>query len=431
MDVLIVGAGPVGLFLANDCARRGLSYRIIEARPSQSTHSKALAIFPRTLEVFDMAGLAAPFMDAANRVTSLSVVAHQRLLTQLRFEPEGTPYPFIAMVPQNVTETLLVKHLESRGGAVEYDTKFLSADALADRALAHVDRGGRTSDIEASFVVGCDGAHSTVRRLMGSPFEGGEYEASFMLADVETNEELPADQMQICPHPSGPLAIFPMNTSRRRIVATVDEQDGEAPSLELVRSLLAERGPAGSEALALHWSSYFRIHHRQVSSLRAGRFFIAGDAAHIHSPFGGQGMNTGLQDAWNLVWKLDLAARGGAREALLDSYTAERRPVIKQVMEGTDLLTKAMATPNKLAQTLHDVLIPAASHLAPFTHALVNRLSGLAIAYHGSPIIEGDGKRCFDDTLRGGRGSREISCCYATRAMKRRCTTSCIGCRSA
>jgi 2-polyprenyl-6-methoxyphenol hydroxylase-like FAD-dependent oxidoreductase len=110
-----------------------LSYRIIEARPSQSTHSKALAIFPRTLEVFDMAGLAAPFMDAANRVTSLSVVAHQRLLTQLRFEPGGTPYPFIAMVPQNVTETLLVKHLESRGGAVEYDTKFLSADVLADR----------------------------------------------------------------------------------------------------------------------------------------------------------------------------------------------------------------------------------------------------------------------------------------------------------
>ena len=404
VDVLIVGAGPVGLFLANDCARRGLSYRIVEAKSSQSAHSKALAIFPRTLEVFDMAGLVGPFMETANRVTSLSLVAHQRPLTQLRFEPEGTPYPFIAMVPQNVTETLLAKHLESRGGVVEYDTKFVSADALADRALAHVDRHGQTSDIEASFVVGCDGAHSPVRHLMGSAFEGGEYEASFMLADVETSQELPADQMQICPHESGPLAIFPMSSSRRRIVATVDEQDGEAPSLELVRRLLAERGPAGIEALALHWSSYFRIHHRQVASLRAGRFFIAGDAAHIHSPFGGQGMNTGLQDAWNLVWKLDLAVRGGAREALLDSYTAERRPVIKQVMEGTDLLTKAMATPNKLAQTLRDVLIPAASHLPPFMHAFVNRLSGLAIAYHGSPIVEGEGQRCFDGTLRGGNG---------------------------
>ena len=270
VDVLIVGAGPVGLFLANDCARRGLSYRIVEAKSSQSAHSKALAIFPRTLEVFDMAGLVGPFMETANRVTSLSLVAHQRPLTQLRFEPEGTPYPFIAMVPQNVTETLLAKHLESRGGVVEYDTKFVSADALADRALAHVDRHGQTSDIEASFVVGCDGAHSPVRHLMGSAFEGGEYEASFMLADVETSQELPADQMQICPHESGPLAIFPMSSSRRRIVATVDEQDGEAPSLELVRRLLAERGPAGIEALALHWSSYFRIHHRQVASLVPG-----------------------------------------------------------------------------------------------------------------------------------------------------------------
>jgi 2-polyprenyl-6-methoxyphenol hydroxylase-like FAD-dependent oxidoreductase len=405
VEVLIVGAGPVGLFLANECARRGLSYRIIEAQASQSTHSKALAIFPRTLEVFDMAGLVTPFMDAANRVTSISVVAHQHPLAQLRFEPEGTPYPFIAMVPQNVTEALLVQHLESTGGAVEYGTKLLSADALGDGALAHVDLDGKTLDIEASFVVGCDGAHSAVRRLMGSPFEGGEYQASFMLADVETNDDLPADQMQICPHESGPLAIFPMSASRRRIVATVDEQEGEAPSLELVRRLLAGRGPAGIEALGLHWSSYFRIHHRQVASLRAGRFFIAGDAAHIHSPFGGQGMNTGLQDVWNLVWKLDLAARGRAREALLDSYTAERLPVIKQVMEGTDLLTKAMGTPNKLAQTLRDLLIPAASHLPPFTHAFVSRLSGLGIAYQGSAIVDGAGKRCFDGTLRGGKGN--------------------------
>jgi 2-polyprenyl-6-methoxyphenol hydroxylase-like FAD-dependent oxidoreductase len=404
IDVLIVGAGPVGLFLANECARRKLSHRLIEARSAQSTHSKALAIFPRTLETFDMAGLAGPFVDAANRVTSISVVAHQRPLAELRFEPEQTPYSFIAMVPQDVTESLLLKHLESAGGAVEYDTKFLSADALDDRAVAHVDQSGKSIDIEASFVVGCDGSHSAVRRLIGSPFEGGEYEASFMLADVDTNEELPADQMQVCPNESGPLAIFPMSASRRRIVATVEEQEGEAPSLELARKLLANRGPVGMQARALRWSSYFRIHHRQVATLRSGRFFIAGDAAHIHSPFGGQGMNTGLQDAWNLVWKLDLATRGRAGEVLLDSYSAERRPVIKQVMEGTDLLTKGMATPNKLAQTLRDVLIPAASHLPPFVHAFVNRLSGLGIAYSGSPIVDGKGQRCFDDSMRGGDG---------------------------
>jgi 2-polyprenyl-6-methoxyphenol hydroxylase-like FAD-dependent oxidoreductase len=404
IDVLIVGAGPVGLFLANECIRRGLSHRIVETRSSQSTHSKALAIFPRTLEAFDMAGVSGPFVEAANRVTSISVIAHQRPLAEMDFRPQDTPYPFIAMVPQDVTESLLLKHLESTGGAVEYETTFLSADALEDRAVAHVDQLGKAIDIEASFVVGCDGSHSAVRGLLGSPFEGGEYAASFMLADVDTNDALPADQMQVCPHESGPLAIFPMSTSRRRIVATVEDQEGDAPSLELTRRLLVSRGPVGMEARALRWSSYFRIHHRQVATLRAGRFFIAGDAAHIHSPFGGQGMNTGLQDAWNLAWKLDLASRGRASDLLLDSYTAERRPVIKQVMEGTDLLTKGMATPNKLAQALRDVLIPAASHLPPFAHAFVNRLSGLGISYPGSPVIDGPGERCFEESMRGGQG---------------------------
>jgi 2-polyprenyl-6-methoxyphenol hydroxylase-like FAD-dependent oxidoreductase len=287
---------------------------------------------------------------------------------------------------------------------VEYDTKFLTAEQSGDGVIAHAERRGEALELRASFVVGCDGAHSAVRALMGVPFEGGEYHAAFMLADIDTNETLPADQMQICPHASGPLAIFPMSATRRRVVAATEEEQGDAPSLELVRRLLADRGPPGIEARALRWSSYFHIHHRQVATLRAGRIFIAGDAAHIHSPFGGQGMNTGLQDAWNLVWKLDLAVRGHAADTLLDSYTAERRPVIKEVIETTDLLTRGMATPSKLAQTLRNALIPAMSHLPPLQHAFVNRLSGLKIAYHGSPIVEGHGDRYFDETVRGGKG---------------------------
>ena len=403
-EVLIVGAGPVGLFLANECARRGLTYRIIEMHSSQSKHSKALAIFPRTLEIFDMAGLVQPFLAAANRVTSISVVAHRRRLAELNFVPEETPYPFIAMVPQNVTERLLAGQLTAIGGGVEYDTRFVSAELHADGATVQIDQHGKTIELDTSFVIGCDGAHSAVRRLIGAPFEGGEYDASFMLADIDTNETLPADQMQICPNESGPLAIFPMSLARRRIVATVDAAEGDAPSLELVQRLLAERGPDGIEAHALRWSSYFRIHHRQVAKLRSGRLFIAGDAAHVHSPFGGQGMNTGLQDAWNLSWKLDLVSRGHGGEVLLDSFTAERRPVIQQVMEGTDLLTKAMATPSRVAQTLRDALIPTLSHVAPLQHAFVNRLSGLGVAYRGSPIVEGAGKRFFDDMVRGGEG---------------------------
>jgi hypothetical protein len=168
--------------------------------------------------------------------------------------------------------------------------------------------------------------------------------------------------------------------------------------------MLERRAPKGFEARALLWSSYFRIHHRQAAQLRVGRIFIAGDAAHVHSPFGGQGMNTGLQDAWNLAWKLDFAVRGSAREELLDSYAAERRPVIKQVIELTDFITKAMGTPSKVAQAIRNIAIPVVSRFAPFQRGFVQTLSELGVAYSESPIIEGPGARYFDESLRGGHG---------------------------
>jgi len=406
VDILIVGAGPVGLFLANECARRGLNWRLVEQRSSQSEHSKALAIFPRTLEIFDMAGVVDPFLKMANRVTSVAVIEGRRRLAHMRFEPEHTPYPFVAMVPQDVTERLLVQQLLARDGQVEYDTSFISAVEQADQVIATLDQNGQQSEVIAKYVVGCDGAHSAVRHLLNISFEGAEYNDSFILADVETNDALSEDELQLCPSEFGPVAIFPMSSNRRRVVATVDRVDGDAPSLDLVQEILRQRGPAGFEASALHWSSYFRIHHRQAGKMRVGCMFIAGDAAHIHSPFGGQGMNTGLHDVWNLVWKLDLAVRGRATENLLDSYTAERRPVIKQVIETTDYLTKVMGTPNKFAQALRNTVIPMVSRLAPFQHAFVNRLSELGIAYHGSAIVEGAGERFFDDSVRGGSGLR-------------------------
>ncbi|HEY6456625.1 MAG TPA: FAD-dependent monooxygenase [Steroidobacteraceae bacterium] len=403
-DVLIVGAGPVGLFLANECARRALRFRIIEARPAQSQHSKALAIFPRTLEILDMAGLAEPFLAQANHVTSVAVVVHEHRLAHLRFAPEQTPYPFVAMVPQDVTEALLAGQLRHGGGSVEYETTFVSALEENEAVTVNAVQKGISKRFRTSFLVGCDGAHSAVRHLLDLPFAGGDYSASFMLADVETNEALPADEMQLCPHESGPVAIFPMSATRRRIVASVEDAAGDAPSLDLVRRLLTERAPAGLEARSLRWSTYFRIHHRHTAQLRVGRIFIAGDAAHIHSPFGGQGMNTGLHDVWNLVWKLDLAVRGHANETLLDSYTTERLPIIQDVIDNTDFLTKALGTPSRLAQALRNTLIPALSRLPLFQHALVNRLSGLQIDYARSPIVAGGGQRFFADTVRGGKG---------------------------
>jgi hypothetical protein len=227
-----------------------------------------------------------------------------------------------------------------------------------------------------------------------------------MLADIDTNDALPADELQLCPSEFGPAAIFPMSASRRRVVATVDRANGETPTLEFVREILRQRAPAALEARALRWSSYFHIHHRQVADMRVGRIFIAGDAAHIHSPFGGQGMNTGLHDVWNLAWKLDLTLRGHGNDRLLQSYSAERRPVIAQVIRTTHLLTKAMGTPNRFAQALRDTVIPWVSRLALFQHAFVDRLSELGIAYRESPIVDGPATRYFDESLRGGNGIR-------------------------
>src|SRR5215475_13847639 len=365
VDVLVVGAGPVGLLLANECARRGLRWRLIEANATQSIHSKALAIFPRTLEVLDMAGLVGPFLEAANRVTSVSMMAHDDRLARMEFAPDESPYRFVAMVPQDVTEKLLVEQLHAKGGAVEYETSFVSAVQHDDRVSVTLDRKGQQTTLEAAFVVGCDGAHSTVRHLLDLPFEGAQYHDLFLLADVETNETLPASELQLCPSELGAFAIFPMSATRRLVIATIETAEGDAPSLDLVRKVVSQRGPKDVEIRALRWSSYFHIHHRQVARLRVGRMFIAGDAAHIHSPFGGQGMNTGMQDVWNLVWKLDLVLRGHGNEQLLESYTTERLPVIKQVIKTTDFLTKVMGTPNKFAQAMRDAVIPVVSRLVP------------------------------------------------------------------
>lgn len=407
VDVLVVGAGPVGLFLANECARRKLRFRIVESRAGQSDHSKALAIFPRTLEIFDMAGVAGPFLQAANRVTWVALRSPRRTLARLRFAPSRTPYPFVAMVAQDVTERLLVEELARRGGSVEYETAFVSAVQRPDHVEVWLDQRGERSVARAAFVVGCDGAHSEVRHALALGFEGAAYADSFMLADIMTNDVLPADEMQICPNADGPLAIFPMSATHRRVVAMFENAQGDAPSLELIRATLRQRAPVGLEAESLVWSSFFRIHHRRVTQMSVNRVFLAGDAAHIHSPFGGQGMNTGLQDVWNLAWKLDLALGGHATSELLASYTPERLPVVERVIEVTDLMTKVLGARSQGAQRARDAIIPAVSRLPPFQRAFVARLSGLDNSYRGSPIVDGAGRRYFDDRLRGGEGIKD------------------------
>ena len=407
-DVLIVGAGPVGLFLACELIQRGHSVRIVEQHAGQSEHSKALAVMPRTMEIFDLAGIAKPFEQAAHRVTAASVISHQRELGRIPFAPHESRFPFVAMIGQDVTERLLLEALITRGGKVEYATEFIAAEQRGDVVVATLRGPAGEETCTARYLVGCDGAHSTVRRLANLPFEGAEYADTFVLLDVDTNLAVPSDEMQLCPNEHGPIAVFPMSDRRRRLVAMIDATFSGEPDLALANDILAKRGPQGLRAESLHWASTFRIHRRQVPAMRSGLSFLAGDAAHIHSPFGGQGMNTGLQDAANLAWKLDFTLRGWGTDELLQSYSAERHRIAQQVIRTTDALTRGMGLANTPAQMLRDAAIPVLTRLEPFRAFFVSTLSELGANVAHSPIVEGAGRRAPDEAVDGPAGATRL-----------------------
>ena len=404
IDVALVGAGPVGLFLARELTRHGHRVRLFEQRAQQSEHSKALAIMPRTMEIFELAGTVAPFEVAANRVTAASIVSHQHELGTIPFAPQESHYRYVAMVPQDVTERILLDALLAAGGRVEYETTLVDLERREDGATLVLRGAAGEERCEARYVVGCDGAHSSVRHLLDFPFEGAEYQQTFVLIDAETTGDDRANVMQLCPHELGPIAVFPMSARRRRLVAAVAPDFKGEPTLELANALLAERGPKGLRAESLVWASTFRVQHRQTPSMRIGCVFLAGDASHIHSPFGAQGMNTGLQDAWNLSWKLDYVLKGWGTDTLLESYSLERHAIAKRVIAVTDALTRAMSTPSAIAQAARNVAIPLLTRFEPFRHLFVSNLSELGISLAGSPIVAGAGRRAPDDLVRTTAG---------------------------
>jgi 2-polyprenyl-6-methoxyphenol hydroxylase-like FAD-dependent oxidoreductase len=407
-DVLVVGAGPVGLFLAQQLVARGRSVRLVEARSKQSEHSKALAIMPRTMEAFQVAGFDAPFENAAYRVNAATILTHRQVLGRIPIEPSKTRFDYVAMVPQNVTEQILYDRLVAAGGAVEYGSEFVGLVEGPEGVTVRLRSAWGEERREARFVVGCDGAHSTVRHQIGFGFEGGEYEDTFVLFDVDTVGDAPTAEVLICPHEAGPLALFPITKKRQRLVAMVARDFAGEPTLDLANELIGQRGPWNLGASKLHWATTFRIHHRQAPGMHKGSVFLAGDAAHVHSPFGGQGMNTGLGDAFNLAWKLDYVLAGFGTPNLLPSYSFERHRVARDIIRATDLLTRAMGTANPLAQVLRNYFIPKLTENAALRKLFVTRFSGLGIRYRNSPIVDGAGVRAPDERLRAGDRERRL-----------------------
>jgi len=360
-DVLIVGAGPTGLTLACELLRRGVNCRIIDKAASPATTSRALGLQPRTLELFDTMGIIDRVLSAGGPVIDANLYAGNRLpltLSAAGLRNLDTPYPRLWITPQASVERPLIERLLELGGTVERSRELADFRQMDSRVIATVRHGDSdaTEEIHAGWLVGCDGARSRVRKTLGVSFEGGTYEEKFLLADVDLDWSRERDRTHTWFPPDGMFSVFPLpGTSQWRIFAVLEDEAVPPLSLELFQRLLGERtGDVETTLSNPTWMSNFTINRRMVDRYRVGRAFLAGDAAHVHSPFGAQGMNTGIQDAFNLAWKLALVVQGEASARLLDTYEEERLPVARRVLAQTDTNTRVLLSDNPIMRFLRE-----------------------------------------------------------------------------
>ncbi len=390
-QVLIVGAGPTGLTLACELLRRGVRARVIDKALEPATTSRALAIHSRTLEVLEGLGLAETLVARGNRLHDANAYAHGQRIVRVSFDELDSPFPFVLAISQAETEALLRRRLEDLGGKVERGLALTGLAQDPEGVTATLAReGGASEAARARWIVGCDGAHSAVRKALAVPFEGEALEERFALADVRVDWTLPDDELHVFFSEDGPLLVVPMQGGRKRVIALVGDDDGDdrhPPTLEDMQALVDARGPAGMKLSEPTWTSSFGIHERIVPTYRRGRVFLAGDAAHIHSPVGGQGMNTGIHDAVNLAWKLALVVQGRAKDGLLDSYHAERRAVAQGVVRATGMATQVATLRNPIARGLRDGLASVLGSLEVVQRRAARQASGVAVDYASSPIV--------------------------------------------
>jgi 2-polyprenyl-6-methoxyphenol hydroxylase-like FAD-dependent oxidoreductase len=379
VDVLVVGAGPTGLALAAQLAAFGGTVRVVDRRRVPGRASRALVVQPRTLEVLRPIAVTQALLDRGDQAARVQLHLGDREVTVplSGFDLDDTSYPFLLVLRQAEVEAALIAHLASQGLSVEWGTELLSyrhdeAGVLA--TLRH--HGGQPELVRARYLVGCDGANSTVRRHAGVVFKGGDYQRSVLLADLDVDANLPSGAAHVFVGPHGVLVLFAAGEHARwRLLAVQAHRPGgaaEPPTADVQAAVEVLTG-GRVQARNVAWTAQIVLQHRLAATFRSGRVFLAGDAAHTHSPAGAQGMNSGIQDASNLGWKLALASRGTASKALLDSYDAERRPVARAVLALTHVLFWMETADNPVVRRARAALAPLAVSLA-LRHAWLRAL---------------------------------------------------------
>jgi 2-polyprenyl-6-methoxyphenol hydroxylase-like FAD-dependent oxidoreductase len=394
--VLISGAGPVGLTLANELVRHGIPVRIVDKAAQRTDKSKALVLWSRTLELFDAAGYVQGFLSAGLQAHGAQISTGKQIVARISFDLIDSRFACALMIPQSETERILEERLAAAGVTVERTAGLSGFTDRGDSVEAVLTGArGESETLRADWLVGCDGAHSAVRHGLGFAFEGSTLQSHWALADGHITGLDPQDRLHIFWHRDGILAFFPIVGDRWRVIADLGPAaDGELhpdPTLEEINALMANRGSPGIAMTDPVWLAAFRINERKVKDYSRGRVFLAGDAAHIHSPAGGQGMNTGMQDAFNLAWKLALVIEGAAKPALLDSYSRERSAVGDLVLKNAGRLTELATLRNPLLQDIRNTVLRFAAGFPQIRHKVADQLGEMDIGYPDSPLTAASG----------------------------------------
>ncbi|WP_328484275.1 FAD-dependent monooxygenase [Streptomyces sp. NBC_00377] len=363
-EVAVVGAGPAGLALAVTLAAAGIDFVVLDKLAEGANTSRAAVVHARTLEVLDELGASEELIARGVKVTRFAVRDGARRLLTVPFDTLPTPHPYTLMVPQYETESVLLDRLRALGADVHRPYEVASVVQDEEGVTLTMTTG---ETLRAAHAVGADGMHSTVREAAGIGFTGNAYAESFVLADVVMDWVPGPDEVSLTFGTLGLAVVAPLPGGHYRVVATVDDAPA-SPDLDFVQKLLDERAPGQAKVTGMAWSSRFRVHHRVADHYRAGRLLLAGDAAHVHSPAGGQGMNTGIQDGYTL-------GRAFAT-GRLDGYEAQRRPVAERVVAFTHRMTRVATTRSSVARSVRNLALPLLAH-TPMPKKLATELAEL------------------------------------------------------